>query len=71
MDRQRLLDRLTQCEEHIARGERHVASQRGLVADLERSGQDAVLAKEYLVSFERLQSASIAAREQIRRELGD
>jgi hypothetical protein len=69
-----LLSRLAMTERHIAAGERHVARQREIVAELERhSGgnpETSKVAKELLQSFEMTQARHLEDRERLRRALG-
>ena len=52
MDEHVIEQHLTQAEAHAALGERHVARQRAIVAELERTGLDSTAARELLATFE-------------------
>jgi hypothetical protein len=63
-------EHLTQTERQIAQGERYIAGQREIVADLERTGGDAEPARRQLHLLEVAQRLLFADREQLRKELG-
>jgi hypothetical protein len=69
MDRTILSERLEQVEHHVANGVRCIASQRTVVADLERNGQDTRLARALLEQFQYTQLLHIADRDQLKKEL--
>ena len=54
----------------ILEGERRIAVQREIVAELERSGQPSFDATELLRRLEHLQTRQIANRDRLRKELG-
>lgn len=60
---------LAQAELHVTEGERIVARQRGIVAELETDGHDAKSARELLALFESAQATLIAHRDRRRAEL--
>lgn len=60
---------LAQAEAHIKTGQKNIARQRELIAQLEREGHDTVSARNTLTQFEELQALHIADRERILREL--
>jgi hypothetical protein len=70
MDRTMLQDHLAPAERHVIEGERHIARQRELVAELKRDGHDSDLAQSLLRSFEELQAMHVADRGRLRKELG-
>ena len=59
---------LAEAEEHIATGEKNIARQRDLIAQLERDGHDTASARNFLGEFEQLQALHIAERERLLRE---
>lgn len=65
-----LLRHLAETETHIAKGAEHIRRQREIVAELERDGHDAELARKLLVEFENLQHLHIADRDRLVKELG-
>lgn len=69
MDRTVILEHLAQARRHVVQGERHIARQREIVAELERKGQDALAARDLLDSFEALQVLHIADRDRLEEEL--
>jgi len=70
MDRAALQDRLAAAVRHVAEAERHVASQREVVAQLEREGHDTAHAKQLLEQFEEVLAIHVADRDRLRKELG-
>ena len=56
-DRAALEQRLAKITEQIANGERHIAQQRDIIAELERSDRPANYARYLLASLEILQAA--------------
>lgn len=62
---------LTLAREHVAQGEKHVARQREIVAELDRDGHDAALARQLLEQFERVQANHVADRDRLEKELGE
>jgi hypothetical protein len=69
MDRAMIERHLAQAEQHVALGERHLASQRDIVAMLERDNHDVTEAKRLLATFKELQCLHIADRDRLRAEL--
>jgi hypothetical protein len=57
-----LKDRLSEAEGYVTTGERHIRRQRELVAELDREGRDAVVARNLLAIFEVLQKQYVAER---------
>jgi hypothetical protein len=70
MDRATLEEHLALAAAHVAAGERLVARQRELVAQLERDGHDTLEATKVLNQLEQLQALYIADRDRLRKELG-
>ena len=68
-DRSKLCEHLAIAEEHVAAGERNLARQRGIVADLEHHGHDTAQALALLAYFEEVQAMHIAERDRLLREL--
>ena len=60
---------LAQAEQAIAQGERHIARQKELIAELEVDGHDGRAARELLAQFECMQALHIAHWERLRREV--
>jgi hypothetical protein len=71
MDREMLQRHLALAEEHIATGEKNIARQRDLIAQLERDGHDTASARTFLREFEQLQALHIAERERLLSELSE
>ena len=69
MDRAILLERLEQAEHHVAKGVRCIASQRTVVADLERNGHDTTLARALLARFQTTQVLHIVGRDELKKSL--
>jgi hypothetical protein len=69
MDRVMIAQYLAQAEHHISDGERNLARQRELVAELERDGCDATMAADTLAQFAQIQALHIADRDRLRRKL--
>jgi hypothetical protein len=70
MDREMELPHLAMAERHVPEGLRNIARQREIVAELERDGHDATLARELLAAFEVTQPAHGDHLATIKRELG-
>ena len=70
MDRAVLLRHLAAAENHIAKGAEHIRRQREIVAELERDGHDAELARKLLVEFENMQHQNITESYRHVKELG-
>lgn len=64
-----LRDHLRLAEQHVTEGARHLRLQRAIVAEMERKGQDSVLARDTLWRFEKNQAAHLADRDRLRAEL--
>ena len=71
MDQEMLKRHLAEAEEHIATGDKNIARQRDLIAQLERDGHDTASARTFLHEFEQLQAQHIAERERLLRELSE
>jgi hypothetical protein len=71
MDREMLKRHLAEAEEHIATGDKNIARQREVIAQLERDGRDTASARTFLHEFEQLQARHIAERERLLRELSE
>lgn len=69
MDRNVILEHLEQARRHVAEGERHLARQRELIADLEGSAHDVAAARQLLSQFEEMQTLHIADRDRLEKEL--
>jgi hypothetical protein len=62
-------DHLAQAEEHVQLGLTHIAKQHAIIAELERDGLDAKMARELLTTFEEMQRSHVADRDRLREEL--
>lgn len=60
---------LEQANEHVTAGERDIARQKRIIAELERDGHDAARAHQILGTFETLQKMHIEDRDRVQREL--
>jgi hypothetical protein len=69
MNRGTILDHLAKVERHVVDGERHLANQRALLAELDRDGHDTATALELLHQLEDSQAMHIADRARLRAEL--
>jgi hypothetical protein len=69
MDRAMHQRHLVEAEQHIATGDRHIARQVQLIADLEAYGYDTMVARHLLTSFRLLQLQHVDHRDRIFREL--
>jgi hypothetical protein len=69
MNRAFLEQLLVQAEQHVALGERHIARQREIVAELERDGHDTTQAKELLAVFLATQATHVVGRDRLMEEL--
>jgi hypothetical protein len=67
-DRDRLEKALERAEERIALGEKHIADQKEIIAELKRAGQDTVTAKGLLVVLEGTQEINFTVRDILRRQ---
>jgi hypothetical protein len=68
MDRDRLEKALERAEERIALGEKQIAHQKEIIAELERAGQDTTEAKGLLAVFEGTQEINFTVRDILRRQ---
>jgi hypothetical protein len=62
-----LQDHLAQAERHVVEGERVIARQRDVVAQLERDGHDSTDAMLLLYQFEEIQYLHLDHRDQLRK----
>ena len=69
MDQQMLKRHLAQAEEYIATGDKNIARQREVIAELERGGHQTRQAIATLAQSEGLQAMHLADRDRILREL--
>lgn len=70
IDRAMWQEHLAQAERHVVQGEGHIAKQRAIVAELERDGHDARIARDLLDQLEQMQELHVADRDRRREELG-
>ena len=69
MDRETTLAHLALADKNVALGERHIAQQEQIVADLDRDGHDTREALALLAVFRRAQAEHVAHRDLLLREL--
>jgi hypothetical protein len=69
MSRETLIRHLAQAEAHIALGQKHIARQYEIIAELEKVGHESVTAKALLIVFEATHAIHIADRDQIAAEI--
>jgi antitoxin (DNA-binding transcriptional repressor) of toxin-antitoxin stability system len=62
---------LAMTEGHVARGERHIARQHEIIAELTRDGHDITRAEALLAAFEQTQRLHVADRDRLKKELND
>src|SRR5215467_13288924 len=69
MDRATIIHRANDLEERVWLEEYHIATQKRIIDQLERDGNDAQIAKGRLVRFEALLAVLVAERERLKMEL--
>jgi hypothetical protein len=69
VDRKTIERHLFLAEKHVSEGERHIARQREIVAELKDNGHDLETARNLLARFEELYASHVADRDRIRLEL--
>jgi hypothetical protein len=69
VDKDMISEHLSQCRRHVSEGEKHIARQREIVAELARDGRDTTLARELLGHFEETQALHVAHRDRLAYEL--
>lgn len=69
MERARLLEHLAHAEGHALMGERDIARQRAVIAQLQRDGHDTSAARKLLATFESVQAMHLADLERLRRAI--
>ena len=69
MDRATIAERLVLAEEHVMTGASIIAHQQKIVAELERDGHNATLARQLLAQFERSQRIYEDDRDRLLAEL--
>ncbi len=69
MSRETLVRHLAQAEARIALGQKHIARQYEIIAELEQVGHDAVTARALLVVFETTHALHIEDHDQISAEI--
>lgn len=69
MDRAAIAKHLVQAEGHVRLGEKHIGTQRAIVAHFEASGQDSAQARDVLDTFISMQTSHVADRDRLRVEL--
>ena len=68
MDQEKLQKALGRAEERIVLGEKQIAHQKEIIAELERTGRDTVKAKGLLVVYEGTQEINFTVRDILRRQ---
>jgi hypothetical protein len=63
MDRKMELDHLAIAEKAVAAGERHIAREEQMIAELDRDGHDTSLALATLANYRRMQAEHVAHRD--------
>jgi hypothetical protein len=63
MERATLENDLSRAEAHVANGQKRIAKQHEIIAELDREGHDTAPAKDMLASFERTQAMHVANRD--------
>ncbi|MBV9221997.1 MAG: hypothetical protein JO366_03220 [Methylobacteriaceae bacterium] len=71
MDRNILVRHLTQAEDHVAKGKRHLQQQREIVAKLNGEGGGSTRAQRLLNLFEEMQALHVADRERLKKALAE
>ena len=71
MNRQMVLDHLRLAVEHVAAGEKTIARQREVIAELERGGHNTKEARATLTQFLELQALHEADRKRLLQELAE
>jgi len=71
IDRDKVLKQLAHVMNQLAEGEGNVARHRKAVAELERDGQDASLARIMLIYAEHVQTMNLAERQRLEKMLGE
>jgi PAS domain S-box-containing protein len=70
-DRTAMLESFSMACRHVAMGERHIARQREILAELERGGHNSLDSKSLLACFEELQNMHIAHRDRLEKTLAE
>jgi hypothetical protein len=71
IDREKILRQLARVHNQAAEGDGSLARHRKAVAELERDGQDASLARKMLAYAEHVQSMNLAERQRLEKMLGE
>ena len=71
IDREKILKQLAHVTNQLAEGEENVARHRKAIAELERDGQDASLARIMLIYAEHVQTMNLAERQRLEKILGE
>jgi hypothetical protein len=69
MDKATIREHLARAEANVLLGWTHIAQQRALIVKLDHDCIDATLAREVLKTFEEMQSAHVADRDRLTKEL--
>jgi hypothetical protein len=69
MDRAMILEHLELAQRHVAEGERHVARQKEIVAELANDAHGTTATRALLIQFEEMQAPHVADRDRLRAEL--
>ena len=71
IDREKILRQLARVHNQVAEGDGSLARHRKAIAELERDGQDASLARKMLKYAEHVQSMNRAERQRLEKMLGE
>ena len=71
MEREMLMEHLSQAERHVAEGMMHVERQRNLVENLARDGHDTTQSEGTLKQFEETLALHIQVRDRLLKELAE
>ncbi len=66
MDREQILEHLTEAERQVAEGERRLARQRERIEQMASNGQEVRIARELLTQSEHTHTLQIADRDRLR-----
>jgi hypothetical protein len=70
MNEKMLREHLAEAEAQVAKGLKHLAEQRAVIAELERDGHDTKTARELFATLMQSQELHIEHRDRLKRELG-
>jgi hypothetical protein len=70
-DRAMIMEHLEQARRRVAEGERHIALQPEIVAEMERDGHDTSMSRQLLDQFEQICALYVAERARLEKELDE